>query len=431
MALKFRIRDFFSPLSLIEKRFILSQFEFSKKEQIEKFQINQLIRIIEHSKKHSNFYRERLKNINAKQLKEDINLFREIPILTKDDIRKNQFKLMTSSNTSSLSQVSTSGSSGEPLSLFMDNSANSLEFNFYLRFWGWHGYKLFNRFAEFSAYSFIGSSKEFILNKLTNRLILNSLQISEQRVKSQYDLLKSFKPLFIKGSPSTIITFINFAKYLKLKNIHLKAIFTSGEILTPKTRQDIQDYFECKVFDTYGHMERTFAACECEHQNLHLNLDYGFTEFIKTEQKNIYSLLSTGLHNFAMPLIRYEIGDLIEYDPNNQSCKCNRPFPLIMRILGRETSVIRLPSNKIITALYLIFDDLPEISIGQIIQEDLYNLTIKIIPNISWNDNSYQNVLNYIRKYVGNEINIDICLVENRSELLTSTGKFSTVISKM
>jgi phenylacetate-CoA ligase len=51
----------------------------------------------------------------------------------------------------------------------------------------------------------------------------------------------------------------------------------------------------------------------------------------------------TTLHNFAMPLIRYELGD---YAEAGEPCACGRGLPVIRRIMGRHRNLLRLPDGR-------------------------------------------------------------------------------------
>jgi phenylacetate-CoA ligase len=51
----------------------------------------------------------------------------------------------------------------------------------------------------------------------------------------------------------------------------------------------------------------------------------------------------TTLHNFATPLIRYDIGD---YAAIGEPCTCGRGLPVLTRILGRVRNMLALPNDE-------------------------------------------------------------------------------------
>jgi len=57
----------------------------------------------------------------------------------------------------------------------------------------------------------------------------------------------------------------------------------------------------------------------------------------------IGQVVLTALHNFAMPLIRYALGDYAEIGPR---CTCGRGLPVLRRILGRQRNILTLPDGR-------------------------------------------------------------------------------------
>ena len=74
--------------------------------------------------------------------------------------------------------------------------------------------------------------------------------------------------------------------------------------------------FECKLFDYYGLAERVMLAIECSaHKGHHVNMDLGITEIITKDNQpaapgDMSRIVATGLHNYGMPLIRYQTSDI-------------------------------------------------------------------------------------------------------------------------
>ncbi|MCW5606054.1 MAG: hypothetical protein KIT18_16045, partial [Burkholderiales bacterium] len=54
-------------------------------------------------------------------------------------------------------------------------------------------------------------------------------------------------------------------------------------------------------------------------------------------------IVVTALHNFAMPLVRYEIGDYAEVGP---PCPCGRGLPVLKRIIGRARNMLVTRDGK-------------------------------------------------------------------------------------
>jgi phenylacetate-CoA ligase len=54
-------------------------------------------------------------------------------------------------------------------------------------------------------------------------------------------------------------------------------------------------------------------------------------------------IVATSLHNFAQPMIRYDIGDYAEV---GGPCPCGRGLPVLDRILGRFRNMLTLPDGR-------------------------------------------------------------------------------------
>jgi phenylacetate-CoA ligase len=145
-------------------------------------------------------------------------------------------------------------------------------------------------------------------------------------------------------------------------NFSPKAIFTSGEILTSEMRNVIKKCFKAPVYDHYSASEFDYIAWQCKEKDLyHINIDAVILESIPSENLSGYGeAVITNLFNYLMPLIRYKVGDIVKLKDENYSCKCKRGLPLMERIGGRTSKVIRLNSGKTFVP-YEVIDSLASI----------------------------------------------------------------------
>ena len=182
------------------------------------------------------------------------------------------------------------------------------------------------------------------------------------------------------------------ARFIKENNLNVHsptAIHTSSEVVLPEQREIIEDAFGASLFDWYGHGESTICAGECEYHNgLHLNLEFGCTEFVKTKETekmtDVYNIVSTSLWNFSMPFIRYDTEDLALLD--NSKCSCGRSLPLIKKIIGRQADIIKgvngdlvSPSSFVHFWKYKVANELLDIQYAQIVQEEKDFIRVKLV----------------------------------------------------
>ena len=129
----------------------------------------------------------------------------------------------------------------------------------------------------------------------------------------------------------------------------LKQIETLSEILRPATRALCEATWGVPVVDIYTTREAGYLALQCpEHEHYHVQSEGVLLEVVGKDHKpvkpgEIGRVLVTPLHNFAMPLLRYEIGD---YAEPGEPCPCGRGLPVLKRILGREQNMLTLPGGE-------------------------------------------------------------------------------------
>ena len=129
-------------------------------------------------------------------------------------------------------------------------------------------------------------------------------------------------------------------------------IFSTADLLDRGTRQLIESVFEVPVVDLYGSLEFGYMAWECsEHQGYHLNMESVVMEFLRDGHRvsngESGEVVCTSLHSYAMPLIRYRLGDLCV--PTDARCPCGRGLPLMTLIAGRANDTVKLPGGRIVT----------------------------------------------------------------------------------
>ena len=124
---------------------------------------------------------------------------------------------------------------------------------------------------------------------------------------------------------------------------------TFGEILEPVCRATCQQVFGVKVVDMYSSQEVGYIALQCpEHEHYHVQAENLLVEVLAEDGRGcgpgeVGRVVVTTLHNFAMPLLRYDIGDYAEV---GASCPCGRGLGVLTRILGRQRNLLVLPDGR-------------------------------------------------------------------------------------
>lgn len=395
MGINFKIKDFAHPLRLLRTKRSFDAHQYLSPSELGSYQLERFATIVAHAGKHVPYYRSLfdrhgLSPSQVESLADGLIL----PRLTKSILAESYTELVAdNARRYKPQELRTSGTTGRPIRFLVDKTSNALEFAYYWRFWGWHGYNLGMRFAELSAEAFIPIEENrdnlFRFNPFLNRLLVNSLALSRSRARDYIALLEAYRPLFLKGLPSNLYALALLCRDCGRHDIKFRAIFAQGENLHDYQRRLIEQVFSSRIYDSYGHLERTVAISQCQHGSYHVHSDYGFAQFEKPQTElstpvalapgqALFEVIGTSLHNLAMPLIRYRTGDLVIIDSKAPPCLCGRPFPVVHSIVGRDTDIVVTPDRRAITALYVALAAIEGLACSQIIQESLDTLVVKV-----------------------------------------------------
>ena len=451
MSIHFRCRDFWHPLAILKLRHLFERSQWWPGPALLAYQEHLLRETVWQAYHEVPYYQDLFARLRLKP--QDIRTVADLPklpLLTKDVLRREFLRLQARNKAAFTPQeYQTSGTSGEPVRFLLDRPANVLEFVYYWRHWSWAGYRLGMRFAELSSSYFLGDEQRarqpYCYQPLLSRLLLNSLSLCRETVGQLAGALYRYRPHFLKGIASALFF---FALCLKEKGIHdlaFRGVFSTGEMLLPPQRRLIEDVFHAKVLDSYGHMERTVAISECPAGGLHVNPEYGVLELedkvwspstgldgtAAATKVCVGRVVGTSLHNRSMPLLRYDLGDLAETIEPSSPCACGRSLPCIRRVHGRQEDVITTPDGRVITTLFIVFDYVPGIALGQVVQEDKHRLVVAIVPSHEYSPQSESELLACIRRFVGPAMSIHVERVSADGLRRANPGKFRTVISRV
>jgi len=352
-------------------------------EKLQEYQNERLRIIIKHAYQNVPYYRRIFDERGLKptdiRYGEDLKL---LPILTKDDIRRH-FDELTAKNYTEFNPVlsHTSGSTGQPLSYYIDKRLSALTRATVWRHWRWCGIKSGEPVAVFrgTLIDDFGEKQQCYYKVAGAQIHFSTFEMNKEVMSDYVKKLNDIKPSLIRGYPASLEI---LSRFIKEKNLHIyspKAIHTSSEMVLPEQREIIEEAFGASLFDWYGHGESTICAGECEiHNGLHLNLEFGYTELVKTSEtegaEGVYNVISTSLWNFSMPFIRYDTEDLSVL--GDSKCLCGRELPLIKKIIGRQADIIVgvngtkvSPSSFVHFWKFKVAEKLLDIKYAQVVQE--------------------------------------------------------------
>ncbi len=165
----------------------------------------------------------------------------------------------------------------------------------------------------------------------------------------QMDWLVRQDPDYLLTHPTVLQGLLAYSLEKGARLPRLKQVETLSELLRPETRVLCGEVWGVPVVDMYTTREAGYLALQCpEHEHYHVQGEGLLLEVVGPDHKTVKPgetgrVLVTPLHNFAMPLLRYEIGDYAEL---GAPCPCGRGLPVLKRILGREQNMLVLPGGE-------------------------------------------------------------------------------------
>lgn len=152
------------------------------------------------------------------------------------------------------------------------------------------------------------------------------------------DLLNG-RNLNVLAGPPSLLRMIA-AKAGRLKH-PLKAVVSYAEVLDGKTKDYLERLFDAPVVQIYQCSEG-FIASTCRFGNLHINEDTILVEGepVDLTQPSVQNVILTDLYRTTQPIIRYRLGDLLEFDTD--PCPCGSCFRRLKLIHGRSDDIFHL-----------------------------------------------------------------------------------------
>ena len=429
------IREGYIFKKIIKK---LEKTQYYTEIEMKNYQDERLRKIIRHAYDTVPYYKELFdkNNIVPKDIKTQEDLY-NIPILTKDDIKNNFQKLVSTKVPKTLMKIGeTSGTTGSPLRVYRDLYSIIFENAIVWRQWRWAGIKLGDNIAILRGERIIPQeitqSPFWIYSKFSKRLKLSPLHLTDETVFDYIDAIKKYNCKALQAYPASAYMLALYCKKNNIK-LRLKAVFTSSEPLHPFQRDTIEETFGCKVWDYYGMGERVCCASECQEHSgiLHLNEEYGITEFLDKENINRDKGVITGttLHNYAMPLIRYKTGDMGEL--SKVKCSCNKTSKVIKPIETKYQDIMLTKEGRYIAPVTITntFRTCKNIKESQIIQNTLESYEIRIVEDGIFTDDDKDELKRKMHAVLGYDCDINVKLVPSIPR--TENGKFRMILSNV
>lgn len=269
------------------------------------------------------------------------------PILTREQLQSDPEALLSHISPRILRrQVITSGSTGQPVTFWLDHSTRIAEARHMLRQWQRVGFQVTHRRVWLHAH--VGRTA----GAFERLLPVSDVSLLELRSGNPGldSLVRMLAGAWLHTFPSAALRLAELTSAEQWRSNRPRGLLLGSETVTVEQEERLAAHFGAPVFSWYGLSEKVLLGGECTtSRQYHFAPDYGVPEIVDDHNRPIRTpgvvgrLIGTGLLNSCAPLVRYDTGDLAAW--SNQPCGCGLPGPRVDRVLGRSGDFVVTPDG--------------------------------------------------------------------------------------
>jgi phenylacetate-CoA ligase len=348
----------------------------------------------------------------------------QLPVITRRTLVEHREQLRARSFNGRRFVRTTGGSTGQPVTVDKDARAFAWDLAATWRGHQWAGVSIGDPQGRLWGVPATPAGRRYAwwADALLHRRRCSAFQFTVADMERYTELLNHFQPSYLYGYVSMLV---EYARHLQSSGVapryRLRSVIATSEVLEPQLRAVLENAFACPVFNEYGCGEVGRVAHECEHGSMHLNSEKLFVEVqrpdgtVATEGEGM--LLVTDLLNRAMPLIRYQIGDVAKL--GTATCACGRGLPVLEKVFGRAYDMITGPGDRKFHGQFFVYmiEQANRLRLGidafQVIQSGLNELTLKIVPGRGYGSATEAFVRSYLRERFHPDVQLSLRAVDH------------------
>ncbi len=387
---------------------------FLSRERVQAYQDARIRRLARHAWENVPFYRRRFEasGVRPEEIRGGVDLAR-LPLLSKADLFDTPIEDFVARGTdaaSCLVEIS-SGTTGEPVRFLRTRAEEYTLFAHRLRAQVLSGLRPWNIRMK------IGSPPVktwphrlglFRCDNVSDRL--PHAEILTQLEKKKFDVLYA--------TPGMLDVLSPLLAESRLRAGRLRLVFSGAELLPRYKRIRLSETLGCPVVDFYGATEVNLIAWECVRCGVYHTCDDGVLAEVLNDdgsaaQVGEYGrLVVTALHSFAMPLIRYDLGDVVRRPARTPACPIG--FGSIDQIAGRLADYLVLPNGQWLSPYRLIevAQAVEGIRRFQILQAGPADLVVQVQPAAGFGDESVRRLRLGFTELLPDDVRVGIRRVE-------------------
>jgi len=403
-------------------------------------QLLQLQPLLQHARSTSPFWRERIDAAGFDTPASfDLQAFRRLPLLTRDDLQEHFDALASNAPPADHGKVGesrTSGSTGMPVR-YLSSEMEKLYWDAYtLRDSLWHGRDYSAKFCVLRDHATKANYPDwgppFSAVCETGPMSGNAI---DEDVERLLDWLLAEDPEYLAAFPTVVEALIDLSVRRGERPWRLREISCYSELVPANLHATARSAWNVALTDIYSAAEVGYIALQCpEFPHYHVQAENTLVEILDDAGRacgpgEIGRVVLTPLHKFALPLIRYDIGD---YAEPGEPCPCGRGLPVLRRIVGRTRNMVQLPDGQ---RFFPVFDTADWHQLFgarqlQLVQTALDHIEVRIVTDVPVDTALSTSLRDFLRQKLRYPFRITVVRLP-RIERTSGRGKYEYFICQL
>ncbi len=317
-------------------------------------QFLQLRRLLRFAVAHVPHYHEHLERANLHTPDRiDAASFLHWPTLNKAEIQRDADALLARNLPAShggVEWIATSGSTGQPLRAANSGLGILFQHAHLLRSHFWYGLDPHAKFAIIRAVAPTAVNRDWgAPHNNAFRTGPSATFSAFEDHRRQLEWLRAEAPTCLLTLNSNLRALLELSMRHDLVPTGIRTVMGMSNIAAPDLAELARTYWNARYYQSYACSEAGSIALQCpQHEHLHVQSEHVLLEILRPDGSpcalgEIGRVVITDLHNFAMPLIRYELGDQAAFGP---PCPCGRGLPVLQVVAGRTGDLAVDPTGR-------------------------------------------------------------------------------------
>jgi phenylacetate-CoA ligase len=419
----------------------LARTERMPARELARYQQDLLVRLVRHAHAALPFYRSRLAGLVATDGEVDLSRWNDVPILAREEVaaRGREMRVRDlAPDYGEIAEARTSGSTGVALEI----ATNGMQYCCAVALMT----RAARRFGMNTArpLATIGRYRHHPIPPWPEGNVYRGWSMSDPDtpayelelttpVEQQLEWLRRRKAPYLRTQPSAALAIAHAVTPEQGRALGIETVLLNGENVPDGARESIAERLGARAAAIYSCQEVGHIASECEAApHYHVACENVLVEIVDDRGRDVRPgergrVIVTGLYNYVMPFIRYELGDIAVA---GAGCACGRTLPVIARIEGRSRNAFVFRDGTRVwprTSMVRAMAPFVPFARFQLVQRDFERIEFRYLPDGSGRAPDVAGLNAHARAVL--HPSVELCPVEVDALPPGPSGKFEEFIS--